>query len=110
MIARIVFTKNGGDPATALSPTITIIDLSDGSVVVNNAAMIERGLGAYIYDFTGFDSGVDYHVVGNGNDVSLDGRGYAYGGNDFFNHEFINEIGNDVAVKVNERFGGYAID
>ena len=51
-----------GTPATGLSPTIRIRDVSDNSLVITDAAMVEVGDGFYKYDFTTFSSGTNYAI------------------------------------------------
>lgn len=58
--------RNGGAPATGLSPTISIIDLSDDSHVVTSATMSEVAGGAYKYDFTAQEDGKEYVVLVDG--------------------------------------------
>lgn len=55
-----------GVPQTGLSAVITIYDMSDGSVVVNAAAMSEVAGGAYKYDFAGYDADKNYYIVFDG--------------------------------------------
>lgn len=62
-----------GVPETGLSPTITIRDTSDGSVVINAVAMVEVGGGAYKYDFTN-DTAKKYSIVIDGGVDTLDSR------------------------------------
>lgn len=62
-----------GVPETGLSPTITIRDTFDGSVVINAAAMTEVGGGAYKYDFTN-DTAKKYSIVIDGGVDTLDSR------------------------------------
>lgn len=38
-----VYFSNSGAPHTGISPTITLRDISDGSVVLNAVAMTEKG-------------------------------------------------------------------
>jgi len=66
-------------PATGLSPTITIYDLSDNSVVVNAAPMAEVGSGGYKYLFSAYDATKNYFMVANAATDSVDNR-YAYAG------------------------------
>lgn len=62
MLITVYFAEDGL-PKTGLSPTLDIIDLSDGSVVINDGAMTDRGSGFYTYDFAGYDAGKDYSVI-----------------------------------------------
>jgi hypothetical protein len=51
-----------GVPATGLTPTIKIRDLSDNSVVINSVAMSEVGDGFYKYNFAAYDAAKDYAI------------------------------------------------
>lgn len=73
MIQFGVDFSTNGIPETGLSPTITIRDTSDGSVVVNGAAMTEVGGGAYKYDFSN-DTAKKYSAVMDGGVDTLDSR------------------------------------
>jgi hypothetical protein len=75
MLIGAYFTSSGA-PATGLSPTVSVMDMSDGSTVVNAQAMTEVGLGAYKYTFVGYDSTKDYHVLCDGG-VALGPERYA---------------------------------
>ena len=45
--------RNSGQPASGLSPTVTIYDLSNDQIVVNKVVMTEVGSsGIYKYNFT----------------------------------------------------------
>lgn len=62
----ISYFSNLGVPATGLSPTVTIYDVSNGDVLINAAAMTEVAGGFYKYDFTTFSTSGDYHIVSDG--------------------------------------------
>jgi hypothetical protein len=53
------FTKDGV-PQTGLSPTISIYQVTDNSLVVNAQAMTEIGAGWYKYSFAGYSVAQDY--------------------------------------------------
>lgn len=55
---------------TGLSATITIVDISDNSTVVNNAAMTEVWLGFYKYTFAWYSSSKDYLYSCNPNSAN----------------------------------------
>ena len=59
MIVKKRFTE-GGAAKTGLSPTIDIIDVSDGSLDVNDGAMTELSNGWYKYDFSAADITKEY--------------------------------------------------
>ena len=73
MIQFGVNFSTNGVPETGLSPTIIIRDTSDGSVVINGAAMTEVGGGAYKYNFSN-DTTKKYSAVMNGGVDTLDSR------------------------------------
>ena len=66
-------------PVAGLSPTITIYDLADNSVVVNAASMSEVGSGGYKYLFSAYDATKNYFMVADAATDSVDNR-YAYAG------------------------------
>jgi hypothetical protein len=51
----ISFFVNENIPATGLSPVIRIRDIDDGTILVNDESMTEKGDGFYGYNFTTFD-------------------------------------------------------
>lgn len=59
-----------GTPLTGLSATITIRDKITNTIVVNNEAMTEIGLGEYDYTFTTMDGTKPYSYVMNPNSTS----------------------------------------
>lgn len=60
------YFASGGSPATGLSPTITLYNVADGSVIVNGAAMTEAGNGWYYYAFSAFNQSKNYTVICDG--------------------------------------------
>lgn len=56
------FFTNNGSPATGLSPTIRVWDVTSGTntLIVTDAAMTEVGDGFYTYDFGAYDPQNDY--------------------------------------------------
>jgi len=73
------FFTNNGVPATGLIPTIKIRKLSDNSLVVTDAVMVEVGDGIYKYNFTGYNASIDYAVRCDGGDDLQDRDRYSYG-------------------------------
>jgi len=73
--------SNNGTPATGLSPTIRIRDLSDNSLVVTDAAMSEVGDGYYKYNFSGYDKDKDYAIRCDGGATLSGYDRYTYGSN-----------------------------
>ena len=58
-----VFTENGV-PKTGLSPTLKIYRLDTDALVINDEAMTEIGAsGQYRYNFTTWDSSINYSVL-----------------------------------------------
>lgn len=62
MLITAYFSENG-TPKTGLSPTLDIIDLSDGSLAVDDGAMTERASAFYTYNFAGYDAIKNYSVI-----------------------------------------------
>lgn len=65
MLITAYFSSSGA-PATGLTPTVTVRDVSDGSVVVNAQAMTEIANGYYKYDFATYVSTKDYVILCDG--------------------------------------------
>lgn len=65
-----------GIPKTGLSATITVLDYSDGSVVVNGQAMTELSLGYYKYVYAGADNTKDYVARADGGAGQPQGERY----------------------------------
>jgi hypothetical protein len=57
-----IFTQSAV-PKTGLTPTVSIYRLDTNALVVDGDSMTEVGDGQYSYDFTAWDSSVDYSVV-----------------------------------------------
>lgn len=62
----IAYFSNNGSPATGLSPTVRIRDVSDGSLVVTDAAMTEVGDGFYKYLFSSYNITKAYVIRADG--------------------------------------------
>ncbi len=78
------FTDNDG-PVTGLSPTLRIRDVSDGSLVVTDAATVEKGDGHYAYDFTSlYDYSKDYAIRVDGGVTLANNFRYKHAGNESF--------------------------
>lgn len=80
----LAFFTSGGVPATGLSPTIRVRDVSTGTLVVTDAAMTEVGDGHYSYDYTGYDSTKDYAIRCDGGVTLPYGERYTYAGNESY--------------------------
>jgi len=70
------FTQNNV-PATGLTPTITIINVSDETTEVTDASMTELGLGWYKYEWSSTDLTKDYVARADGGVTLSDGERYA---------------------------------
>lgn len=89
------FTENG-EPATGISPVIRIRDVEDGTLVVSDAPMTEKGDGFYGYYFDGYDDDKDYVIRCDA--VTLVGsERYTYAGSTDFGFE--SQI-SDMSTKV----------
>lgn len=51
-----------GEPALGLSPTVRIRDVLNGSLIITDDPMVEKGDGFYGYDFTAYDVTKDYAI------------------------------------------------
>ncbi len=91
----VAFFTNNSVPATGLSPTIRIRDLSDNSLVITDAAMTEVGDGHYQYDFTLYDANINYAIRCDGTDVLSNAERYTYAGNE----NYIDDI--DAVISEN---------
>lgn len=88
------FFTEDDEPAINLSPTIRGRDLSDGSLVITDAAMTEKGDGFYAYNFAGFDITKDYAFLCDS--VTLSGtERYTYAGSGEYNN-LLNSIDSTV--------------
>ena len=81
MIILAYFSDNGV-PATGLSSTIRVRDLSDNSLIVNSVAMSEIGDGFYGYTFSAYDNSVEYSFRADGSSSLGNLDRYSYGSND----------------------------
>lgn len=71
------FFSEDGLPKTGLTPLIKIRDLSDDSIVINNAAMDEVADGFYKYVFT-YQAYKQYTVVVDGGNTLIDAERYVF--------------------------------
>jgi len=77
------FFTDGFSPETGLSPTISVLRISDDTVIVPGAAMVESTLaGYYYYDFAAYDSTEEYAMVADGGSGLDDIERYKHGGID----------------------------
>lgn len=72
----ISYFSDNGVPKTGLSPTLTVIDVSDDSVDVNAENMTEISNGFYKYNFTTYDTKKDYAMISNGGATLSDSDRY----------------------------------
>ena len=96
----IAFFTNNGVPATGLSPTIRIRDVSDNSLLVTDAAMTEIGDGWYKYDFTTYDKDIDYAIRCDGGVILPDAERYTYAGNE----NYIDDISESITENTSGGF------
>ena len=86
----LAYFSDEGDPALGLLPTVRIRDISDGSLIVTDDPMVEKGDGFYGYDFVVYDDTKDYAI--RCDSVTLSGTDrYTYAGSGEYNVE-LNEI------------------
>ena len=78
----LAFFTNQGIPATGLSPIIRIRDVSDGSLLVTDAAMTEVGDGHYKYNFVAYDAESEYAIRCDGGVVLPSSERFTYAGNE----------------------------
>lgn len=78
----LAFFTNQGIPATGLSPIIRIRDVSDGSLLVTDAAMTEVGDGHYKYDFTTYNAKREYAIRCDGGVVLPSSERFTFAGNE----------------------------
>ena len=57
-----IFTQSAV-PKTGLTPTVSIYRLDANELVIDGDSMEEAGNGQYSYDFTAWDSALDYSVI-----------------------------------------------
>jgi hypothetical protein len=102
----LAFFTSSGTPATGLSPTIRIYDLSDDSLVVNDDSMSEVGDGHYKYDFATYDADKDYAIRCDGGISLSDSDRYKYAGNE----NYIDDIENSSLADSNTYILGVSGD
>ena len=88
----LAFFTNSGVPALGLTPTIRIRDVSDNSLLINDAVMSEVGDGNYKYDYVAYDLNKNYSIRCDGGVVLPIGERYTYGGNE----NYIEDIENST--------------
>ena len=77
----IAFFTDAGDPKEGLSPTIRVLTL-DGSIIINDEAMVEIGSGFYYYDFTTYDEDEDYCIRADGTSDLTGADRYVFSSNE----------------------------
>jgi hypothetical protein len=92
MLISAQFSENDV-PKDGLSPLVRVRDLSNGSIVVNDATMSGTGDGFYVYNFSAYDSSKDYSVLCDSVTLSGSGR-YTYGTSD--DYDLITQIESTV--------------
>jgi hypothetical protein len=92
MLISAQFSENN-IPKDGLSPLVRVRDLSNGSIVVNDATMSGTGDGFYVYDFFAYNSSKDYSVLCDS--VTLSGVArYTYGTSD--DYDLVTQIESTV--------------
>jgi len=86
----VSFFSNNGVPKTGLIPTLTIIDVSDNSIIINAEAMTEMNNGFYKYDFSAYDDMKDYTMISDGTATLPAAERYVTSSNSLFSD--INEL------------------
>jgi len=75
------YFNDRGVPKTGLSPTITVRKVTDGTVLVNAAAMAEVGSGFYRYSYAGYNRTVEIAFICDGGAGLENPDRYAIGSN-----------------------------
>jgi len=88
----LAFFTNSGVPATGLSPTVRIRDISNNNLLVTDAAASEIGDGWYKYDFTAYDSREEYAIRFDGGATLENTDRYTSGTNDSFMDDIVNGV------------------
>lgn len=78
----VAFFTNVGVPATGLSPTIRIRELAGDTLVITDAAMVEVGEGMYRYNFTAYDTTVNYAIRCDGTATLPNAERYVFAANE----------------------------
>jgi len=94
-----VFTESGS-PKTGLSPTVRIIQVSDGTEVVTDGEMDEIGSGFYKYNFEDAEEDTDYVFICDGGATLNDYERYIYGSTDVGSLNLEYEICEDIEITV----------
>lgn len=100
----VSFFTNNGVPAIGLDiPTIDIIEVPSGTIIVNGSNMTELSNGFYFYNFTSYDYTKDYAILCDGTNVLVDSERYVVAGNENY-HEDVNDVVNNNE-KINRILG-----
>lgn len=112
----LTFFTNSGAPATGLTPTIRIRDLSDNSLVVTNDSMDEVGDGYYSYDFESYDINKEYSIRADGGGSLSASDRYTYGANENYvgdiwdaqygDHQIVGSLSREVGASGTVHLGG----
>lgn len=73
----VAYFTNNGSPATGLSPTVDLYDLSDNSKAVDAQAMSEIGGGLYKYEYTSYNPTKNYAGRADGGATLSNSERYA---------------------------------
>ena len=89
----VAFFTNAGVPVTGLSPIIRIRELDGDTLVVTDEAMTEVGDGIYRYNFTAYDTDVNYAIRCDGTSVLPSAERYAWAGNEDYGGDMASLLG-----------------
>lgn len=106
------FFTNGGAPATGLTPTINIWEVTAGSevLVVNGASMTESAGGWYKYNFTTYDTAKDYLIRTDGGGTLANEERYQAFANESFSEDIADQVWEEaVADHLNAGTFGHAM-
>ena len=94
----VAFFTNVGVPATGLSPTIRIRELAGDTLVITDAAMVEVGEGMYRYNFTAYDTTVNYAIRCDGTATLPNAERYVFAANE----DYDNDVAETVWTRILE--------
>ncbi len=103
----VAFFTSAGAPAVGLSPTVRIRELATNTLVVTDAAMVEVGDGFYSYDFTAYDTAVNYAIRCDGTSVLSDAERYSWAGNEDYDEDTADAVWDEPSADhvTSETFG-----
>jgi len=112
----LTFFTNSGAPATGLSATIKIRNLTLVTVEINGSAMTEIGDGFYSFDFTTYDEDDDYSIRCDGSVTLGNSERYTYAGNESYvddiwdakisDHQVVGSLASEIRASHGTALGG----